>query len=139
MADNEPVALPPSGGGLDISTPLGLALGFGALLTAFWMEKTGFGRLPDGFLAPFGALISTVMGLVSVLSDLSDVSKLGPSIAVAFIATLYGVGSANLVWLPLGSKLKRKNEQELAGREMMLEGILSIQAGDNPRIVQEKL
>ena len=270
MADNEPAAPPPpSGGGFDISTVLGLTMGFGCLLFAFYMEKTGLGRLPEGFLAPFGALISisaafivfggtiaaalisfpmpvvirlltgalfrktisnaaeggpelvalflrlaekarrqgllaledeanqiqdeflrkgimlvvdgtdpevvravleidsavlherhksgyelyegmggyaptmgiigTVMGLVSVLSDLSDVSKLGPSIAVAFIATLYGVGSANIIWLPLGSKLKRKSEQELAAREMMLEGILSIQAGDNPRIVQEKL
>ena len=92
-----------------------------------------------GGYSPTMGIIGTVMGLVSVLSDLSDVSRLGPAIAVAFIATLYGVGTANIVWLPLASKLKRKDEQELGGREMMLEGILSIQAGDNPRIVQEKL
>lgn len=103
-------------------------------------HKGGYELLEQmGGYSPTMGIIGTVMGLVSVLSDLSDVSKLGPAIAVAFIATLYGVGLANLVWLPLGSKLKRKSESELAGREMMLEGILSIQAGDNPRIVQEKL
>lgn len=103
-------------------------------------HKSGYELLEAmGGYSPTMGIIGTVMGLVSVLSDLSDVSRLGPAIAVAFIATLYGVGTANIVWLPLGSKLKRKSEGELAGREMMLEGILSIQAGDNPRIVQEKL
>ena len=103
-------------------------------------HKNGYELLEAmGGYSPTMGIIGTVMGLVSVLSDLSDVSKLGPAIAVAFIATLYGVGAANLVWLPLGSKLKRKSEQELGVREMMLEGILSIQAGDNPRIVQDKL
>jgi chemotaxis protein MotA len=103
-------------------------------------HKAGYELLEAmGGYSPTMGIIGTVMGLVSVLSDLSDVSRLGPAIAVAFIATLYGVGTANIVWLPLGSKLKRKSESELAGREMMLEGILSIQAGDNPRIVQEKL
>lgn len=266
MAENQPPPRAAGGGGFDFTTPLGIFMGFGALLLAFYMEKNEIGRL-EGFLPPFGALmnaaafvivmggtiaaaltsfprdvfmklpalfmksmgpaitagpdlvalflrlaekarrqgllaledeavniqdeflrkgimlvvdgtdpevvrgvleidsavleerhkagyelldamggyaptmgiIGTVMGLVSVLSDLRDVNKLGPAIAVAFIATLYGVATANLVWLPLGSKLKRKSLSEVAAREMMLEGILSIQAGDNPRIVQEKL
>lgn len=103
-------------------------------------HKSGYELLEAmGGYSPTMGIIGTVMGLVSVLSDLSDVSRLGPAIAVAFIATLYGVGTANILWLPLASKLKRKDEQEVAAREMMLEGILSIQAGDNPRIVQEKL
>jgi chemotaxis protein MotA len=103
-------------------------------------HKAGYELLDAmGGYAPTMGIIGTVMGLVSVLSDLRDVNKLGPAIAVAFIATLYGVSTANLLWLPLGSKLKRKSASEVAAREMMLEGILSIQAGDNPRIVQEKL
>lgn len=103
-------------------------------------HKSGYELLEAmGGYSPTMGIIGTVMGLVSVLSDLSDISRLGPAIAVAFIATLYGVGTANILWLPLASKLKRKSEAEVAGREMMLEGILSIQAGDNPRIVQEKL
>lgn len=92
-----------------------------------------------GGFAPTMGIIGTVMGLISVLGNLSDPSKLGPSIAVAFIATLYGVSSANLLWLPLGVKLKRKSEEEILVREMMLAGILSIQSGDNPQIVEEKL
>lgn len=92
-----------------------------------------------GGFAPTMGIIGTVMGLISVLGHLSDPSRLGPSIAVAFVATLYGVSSANLLWLPLGVKLKRKSEEEILVREMMLAGILSIQSGDNPQIVEEKL
>lgn len=103
-------------------------------------HKAGYEVLEAmGGFAPTMGIIGTVMGLISVLANLSDVSKLGPSIAVAFIATFYGVSTANLLWLPLGKKLKGKSQSEVAAREMMLEGILSIQAGDNPRIVQEKL
>ena len=92
-----------------------------------------------GGFAPTMGIIGTVMGLVNVLGNLSEPGELGPAIAVAFIATLYGVGTANLLWLPLGSKLKRKSEAEVYLRELMTEGILSVQAGDNPRIVKDKL
>ena len=64
---------------------------------------------------------------------------MGPSIAAAFIATLYGVSSANLIFLPLSNKLKHASAEEVLVREIMMEGILAIQAGDNPRIVEEKL
>ena len=92
-----------------------------------------------GGYAPTMGIIGTVMGLVRVLGELSDPSGLGAAIAVAFIATFYGVSSANLLWLPLASKLKRKSEAEAMMGELILEGLLSIQAGENPRIVQEKL
>lgn len=93
-----------------------------------------------GGFAPTMGIIGTVMGLVSVLSHMgSDTSKLGASIAVAFIATLYGVWTANLMWIPLGTKLKRKSEEEILVREVIMAGILAIQAGDNPQIVEEKL
>ncbi len=92
-----------------------------------------------GGYSPTMGIIGTVMGLVHVLSNLSDPDKLGPAIAVAFIATLYGVCFANVVWLPIGHKLKLKSKQERFMREIALEGILSIQAGDNPSIVREKL
>ena len=92
-----------------------------------------------GGFAPTMGIIGTVMGLISVLSNLDNPSTLGPHIATAFVATLYGVWTANLLWLPLGLKLKRKSEEEILVRELMLAGILSIQAGDNPQIVEEKL
>ncbi len=80
-----------------------------------------------------------MLGLVNVLSNLSDPSSLGPAIAVAFLATLYGVGSANLYYLPVGTKLKGKSEDEVLFRSIAVEGILAIQAGENPRIVEERL
>lgn len=92
-----------------------------------------------GGYAPTMGIIGTVMGLVHVLGNLKDTDSLGPAIAVAFIATLYGVSSANLFFLPISSKLKNRNEQQMLLHEVTLEGILSVQAGDNPRIVEEKL
>jgi chemotaxis protein MotA len=92
-----------------------------------------------GGFAPTMGIIGTVIGLVLVLSNISDPSSLAASISVAFIATLYGVGSANLMFLPVGNKLKACAADEIAGKEMLIEGILSIQSGDNPRIVEEKL
>ncbi|MDB5097542.1 MAG: chemotaxis protein MotA [Cyanobacteria bacterium RYN_339] len=92
-----------------------------------------------GGFAPTMGIIGTVMGLINVLANLENAGNLGAAIAVAFVATLYGVGSANLIWLPMGQKLKRKSEEELLLREVMIAGIISIQAGDNPQIVEEKL
>jgi chemotaxis protein MotA len=92
-----------------------------------------------GGYAPTLGIIGTVIGLVLVLSNISNPSSLAASIAVAFIATLYGVGAANLIFLPIGTKLEGCAADEVAGRELMIEGILAIQSGDNPRIVEEKL
>jgi chemotaxis protein MotA len=93
----------------------------------------------SGGLAPTMGIIGTVMGLISVLQNLSDPGSLGPSISVAFIATLYGVGMANVVLLPVATKLKMLSAEEVELRTMTLEGILAIQAGDNPRVVADKL
>ncbi len=92
-----------------------------------------------GGFAPTMGIIGTVMGLIHVLGNLSNISKLGPLIATAFIATLYGVGSANLLWLPIASKLKSRSRREMLTKEIILEGILSIQAGENPTILGQKL
>jgi chemotaxis protein MotA len=92
-----------------------------------------------GGYAPTMGIIGTVMGLVMVLGNLTDPESLSHSIAAAFIATLYGVSSANLLWLPIATKLKMKDKSEIAAMEMVLDGILSIQAGDNPSILKEKL
>lgn len=90
-------------------------------------------------VAPTMGIIGTVIGLVVTLSNMSDAAALAGAIAVAFLATLYGVGSANLLWLPIGVKLQGAADDQVAAREMMIEGILAIQSGDNPRIVEEKL
>jgi chemotaxis protein MotA len=92
-----------------------------------------------GGYAPTMGIIGTVFGLVHVLSNLSQPATLGPSISSAFIATLLGISSANLFYLPIAARLKQLSAEELHFREMTLEGVLAIQAGDNPRVVQEKL
>ncbi|MGE5423083.1 MAG: flagellar motor protein [Ignavibacteriales bacterium] len=92
-----------------------------------------------GGYAPTMGIVGTVMGLVQVLSNLSDPDSLGPAIAVAFIATLYGISTANLLFLPFANKIKVKGHRERALMELILEGILSVQAGENPRVIREKL
>ena len=92
-----------------------------------------------GGYSPTMGIVGTVMGLIHVLGNLSDPSSLSSAIAGAFIATLYGVGAANLFWLPIATKLKSKDHAEVASMEMILDGIISIQAGENPAILKEKL
>jgi chemotaxis protein MotA len=92
-----------------------------------------------GGFAPTLGILGTVLSLVHVLENLDSPATLGHSIAGAFLATLYGVGSANLVFLPVGNKLKELSGEEVNYREMQLEAILSIQSGDNPRMLAEKL
>lgn len=103
-------------------------------------HKQGFGmfQAAGGFSPTFG-IIGTVMGLISVLKQLDDPNKLAKSIAAAFLATLWGLLFANLVFLPLGNKLKNKSEMEAAYKYMLVEGISAIQLGENPRILREKL
>ena len=92
-----------------------------------------------GGFGPTLGITGTVMGLVHVLENLSRPATLGPSISSAFIATLYGVGSANVVYLPVAHKLKYLSALEQELRYMTLEGVLAIQSGDNPRVVADKL
>jgi chemotaxis protein MotA len=103
-------------------------------------DKAGAKLFADmGGYAPTIGIIGTVLGLVKVLGHLSAPSRLGAEIASAFVATLWGVMSANVFWLPLGSRLKRLSEAECEQMEVVIEGILSIQAGANPRLVAQKL
>ena len=97
----------------------------------FFADLAGF--------APTLGIIGTVLGLIHMLENLKDPSSAGPAIAVAFTATLYGVMTANLVFLPVSNKLKRTSELEANQMELVVEGILSIQAGGNPRVIEQKL
>lgn len=94
-----------------------------------------------GGYAPTMGVIGTVMGLISVLGSLGggDSAELGGKIGVAFIATLYGVGSANLMWLPIATKLKELNADEIMAKNMMLEGIQLLRGGSNPAFMKEQL
>lgn len=92
-----------------------------------------------GAYAPTIGIIGTVMGLVHVLENLSAPEELGHLIAAAFVATLWGVTSANVIFLPLASRLKRLSELEVARMELAIEGVAAIQAGSNPRIIAQKL
>ena len=92
-----------------------------------------------GGYAPTIGIIGAVMGLIHVMGNLADPSQLGSGIAVAFVATIYGIGSANLLFLPIASKIKTTVIRQSRYREMLLEGILSIADGENPRSIELKL
>lgn len=92
-----------------------------------------------GGLAPTLGVIGTVMGLVNMMAKINEPSKMGPAIAGAFLATLYGVSSANLIFLPIGNKLTARSHEERASREMVLEGLLALQTGETPIAIQQRL
>ncbi len=92
-----------------------------------------------GFLAPAFGMIGTLIGLILMLRNIEDKTAIGPGMSTALITTLYGAVLANLVLIPVANKLLYNNNQEILIREIMIEGTLSIQSGDNPRIVKEKL
>ena len=98
-------------------------------------------KVYDGYggYSPTIGIIGAVMGLIHVMSNLADPSKLGSGIAVAFVATIYGIGLANLVFLPVGNKLKAVVYTQTQFREMVIEGIISIAEGENPRNIETKL
>ena len=89
--------------------------------------------------APAYGMIGTLIGLINMLKNLSNSDALGPSMAVALITTFYGVVLANLVFNPISKKLKVMTSQEALRKELLLEGLLSIQAGENPRVIQKRL
>ena len=89
--------------------------------------------------SPAFGMIGTLIGLINMLKKLDDPSSLGPSMAVALVTTFYGVILANLLFTPLAKKLAAQSADECLRKEMVLEGILSIQDGENPRIIREKL
>jgi len=92
-----------------------------------------------GGYAPTVGILGAVLGLIHVMENLSDPTRLGSGIAVAFVATIYGVGLANLVFLPIGNKLKAVIQFESMRREMLLNAWVSILNGDHPRIIEERL
>lgn len=92
-----------------------------------------------GAVAPAMGMIGTVIGLIQMLNSMEDPSTIGPAMAVALITTFYGALLGNLVFNPLGGKLKNRSKEEVHAKEIMLEGILSISKGENPRIIEEKL
>ena len=103
-------------------------------------DKAGSKFFADmGGFAPTLGIIGTVLGLIHVLENLSEPEKLGHLIAGAFVATLWGVLSANVLWLPIGNKLKRVGEVEAHHMQLVMEGVLAVQAGANPRVIEQKL
>ncbi|HSI28017.1 MAG TPA: MotA/TolQ/ExbB proton channel family protein, partial [Methylophilus sp.] len=105
------------------------------------MQQRNAAKIWDaaGGYAPTIGILGAVLGLIHVMENLSDPSRLGGGIAVAFVATIYGVGLANLVFLPIAGKLKGLIQQEVMRREMLLNAWVSIASGDHPRIVEERL
>jgi chemotaxis protein MotA len=92
-----------------------------------------------GVYAPTLGIIGAVLGLMAVMQNLTDPSKLGAGIAAAFTATVYGIGLANLFLLPMASKLKTAAQSLTSVREMIVEGMIGIAQGDNPRIIESRL
>lgn len=103
-------------------------------------HRAGQGIFEDmGAYAPAFGMIGTLIGLINMLADIDDAEKIAPGMALALITTLYGSVLANLVFLPIAGKLRSRSNEEVLYRQIMMEGILSIQAGENPRLVEEKL
>jgi chemotaxis protein MotA len=92
-----------------------------------------------GGYAPTIGILGAVMGLIHVMENLTDPAKLGSGIAVAFVATIYGVGSANLLFLPIAGKLKSLIAAQVAHRELVLDGLVGIANGENPRFIEARL
>ncbi|NMA90380.1 MAG: flagellar motor protein MotP [Amphibacillus sp.] len=92
-----------------------------------------------GEYAPAWGMIGTLIGLVLMLIDLNDPSMVGPQMAVALITTFYGVVLANLIFLPMASKLETKTDEEVFMKQIIIEGVIGVQSGQNPRILKEKL
>jgi chemotaxis protein MotA len=92
-----------------------------------------------GGYAPTVGILGAVLGLIHVMENLADPSKLGGGIAVAFVATVYGVGAANLFFLPIANKIKLKLKEEAAFRGLIIRGLVGLAHGENPRLLQEKL
>jgi chemotaxis protein MotA len=109
---------------------------------AFMEDRHAMGQsilVAMGTYAPAFGMIGTLIGLVQMLATLDDPSKIGEGMAVALLTTLYGALLANMVFLPGAGKLKVRTSNELLAKELVIEGILSIQSGDNPRVVEQKL
>lgn len=92
-----------------------------------------------GEYAPAWGMIGTLVGLVLMLNSFQDPDTLGPAMAVALLTTLYGTVLANLVFIPMAGKLEQKTEEEVFKKQIVIEGIIGVQSGQNPRILEEKL
>ena len=103
-----------------------------------YQEAAGVYDAMGGY-APTIGIIGAVLGLIHVMGNLADPSMLGTGIAVAFVATIYGVGLANLLLLPVANKIRAYTRRETRVREMIIEGLLAIAEGENPRVIAEKL
>ena len=103
-----------------------------------WRQSAKIWESAGGYSPTIG-ILGAVMGLIHVMENLSDPTKLGAGIAVAFVATIYGVGLANLVYLPIAGKLKYYIMRMVSSREMLIDGLVGIAVGDNPRIIESRL
>ena len=103
-----------------------------------WRQSAKIWEAAGGYSPTIG-ILGAVMGLIHVMENLSDPTKLGAGIAVAFVATIYGVGLANLVYLPIAAKLKYYILRMVSTREMLVDGLVGIAVGDNPRIIEGRL
>lgn len=103
-----------------------------------WRQSAKIWEAAGGYSPTIG-ILGAVMGLIHVMENLSDPTKLGAGIAVAFVATIYGVGLANLVYLPIAAKLKYYIMRMVSTREMVVDGLVGIAVGDNPRIIEGRL
>jgi chemotaxis protein MotA len=107
----------------------------------FEEENTLSGKVYEslGGYAPTIGILGAVLGLIHVMENLSDPSKLGSGIATAFVATIYGVGAANLFFLPMGGKIKMKTKELVLARQLIIEGLVSLAQAENPKMIEEKL
>jgi chemotaxis protein MotA len=121
----------PSLRGEELSGPIRAKKGEDKVAAKFFNAMGGY--------APTIGIVGCIVGLINVMGNLSDPESLGPMIAAAFVATLWGVMAANFWFLPMGAKILRVSELQAARMELLVEGITEIQAGTSPRAVRQKL
>lgn len=115
---------------LDIATLVGLLGGLGIVIMAMVL---------GGDVGPAMGMIGTLVGLVQMLSNMSDPKAIGPAMAVALLTTLYGAMLATVVALPIADKLNNRASEEALNRALIIDGLLAIQAGQNPRVIEQML
>src|SRR5438128_1727834 len=125
----------------DFATIGGLVVGLGGIVAGLVLEggKVSDVRQITAAVIVLGGTLGAVIGLIQVMKHLENIDEVGRGIAVAFVATVYGVGAANLFFLPAANKLKARIHQDVVVQELLLEGVGSIVEGMNPRLIRIKL
>src|SRR5438132_1425546 len=123
---------------IDKGTIVGVLLAFGGIIGGLILEKGSLSDITQltAAMIVFGGIIGAVLGLIQVMKNLANIEEVGRGIAVAFVATVYGVGAANILFIPAGNKIRNHAKRRMETMELMMEGVLGIVEGMNPKMIR---